>query len=311
MRKREHQWVLLMLHLRQLQLKQPRALQCSSSVQCVHVCIVYCVAVCALLLWLAGRVEVKVTSSNSSTGPFLKGSAGFSVLPGSKCPRFSKCKAGSSGQDTPAPAAATDDDDSTSSSEETQETNTFDNSDAAGATPRKHPSSDQQGGKDDKSSSSSSDNSSAVAEGDEDAADVGASRPLFFTLNPADQAADDSDSGNGSVGVGALRSGRMCTPSNLGYQCSGNVAEGVVIHYSFGGMPPVNVCTNKTTMDRASRNSSSLMHFAIETEQQVGEVVEGCIVGCLVASKEKGRVGDMHLKPDGCCQQGRAAHGCL
>lgn len=163
---------------------------------------------------------MKVTTATNSSGAWLKGSSGFTILPLSKCPGYSKCKADTQNPgDFPAPP---------------------------------------------KINQTVLDNLANATTQTEEAAD--AAGPLFFAVNQPVGV-------GGSPGVipGLSRSSRMCTPSNLGYQCSISVAQGVVVHYSHGGHPPMNVCTNKTTLERAARNSSSLMHFAIETDQQVGQ----------------------------------------
>jgi hypothetical protein len=88
--------------------------------------------------------------------------------------------------------------------------------------------------------------------------ELDANGPLFFAVNQP-------------LGIpsGFHAGGRLCAASNQGYQCSMSAAQGVTIHYSYGGHAPVNVCTNKTGAERAARNSSTMMHFAIETEQLV------------------------------------------
>lgn len=100
----------------------------------------------------------------------------------------------------------------------------------------------------------------SAAAGGEDA-----NGPLFFAVNqPVGHGMQNPEAMNGLN----PHTGRMCTPSSLGYQCSSEVAKGVTLHYSYGGQQPINVCTNKTSLDRAARNSSTLLHFLIETEQQ-------------------------------------------
>lgn len=159
-----------------------------------------------------------MTTATGSSGPWLKGSSGFTILPVSKCPGYNKCKADSL---NPPAAPATD----FPSPPKINET-------ALGL------------------------NLNSTSE------DHGAAGPMFFAVNQPVGL-------GGSLPGGLSRNGRMCAPSNLEYQCSADVAKGVTVHYSYGGQPPVNACTNRTTLERAARNSSSLMHFAIETEQQV------------------------------------------
>jgi hypothetical protein len=170
----------------------------------------------------AGRVEVKVTTATGSTGPWLKGSSGFTILPVSKCPGYNKCKA-----DSLNPPASSG---SGSSHATDFPAKPKINETALGLNPA----------------------------GEQD----GAAGPLFFAVNQPVGL-------GGSLPNGLARGARMCTPSSLGYQCSVNVATGVTVHYSYGGPVPMNACTNKTTVERVARNASSLMHYAIETEQEV------------------------------------------
>lgn len=94
--------------------------------------------------------------------------------------------------------------------------------------------------------------------------ELDANGPLFFAVNPPAGMPGNFHSG-----------GRMCAASNQGYQCSINAAQGITIHYSYGGHAPVNVCTNKTGAERAARNSSTMMHFAIQTQQLVRMEAKG------------------------------------
>jgi hypothetical protein len=94
--------------------------------------------------------------------------------------------------------------------------------------------------------------------------ELDANGPLFFAVNPPAGMPGNFHSG-----------GRMCAASNQGYQCSISAAQGVTIHYSYGGHAPVNVCTNKTGAERAARNSSTMMHFAIQTQQLVRMEAKG------------------------------------
>jgi len=213
----------------------------SVTVRMAHVCIYKCDCVSAR----AGRVEVKVTSATSATGAFHKTSAGFTILPVSRCPGYNRCKADSLNPTDPTAAPNSNDSSNAPAS-------------AAFPAPPKI-------------------NSTALkpkADGSRDNAAAGAAAagpgPLFFAVN---EPVALGGSSSGAL-LGLNRAGRMCSPSNLGYQCSGVVSNGVVVHYSYGGMPPMNICTNKTSLDRGLKNSTNLMHFAIETEQQV-RVEEG------------------------------------
>lgn len=63
---------------------------------------------------------------------------------------------------------------------------------------------------------------------------------------------------------------RMCPPSQLGYQCSHQLAPGVVLHHSRGGPQPDNSCTNGTSLNRQLLGPpENWLHFAIQSNQEV------------------------------------------
>ena len=79
------------------------------------------------------------------------------------------------------------------------------------------------------------------------------------------------DPGAQSLGLLA-ESGSMpsCPASSLGYQCSQKVADGVTIHYSYGGAgQPGNSCTQGAGLDATVGNNTAMMHLAIESTQPV------------------------------------------
>jgi hypothetical protein len=61
-----------------------------------------------------------------------------------------------------------------------------------------------------------------------------------------------------------------CPPSQLGYQCSHQLAPGIVLHHSRGGRQPENHCTNKTSFnDTLMGPAADRLHFAIQSSQEV------------------------------------------
>jgi hypothetical protein len=168
-------------------------------------------------------VEVKVTTSAASTGPFLKGSTGFGILPLSKCPA-SRCKAASAEPPTVASERV-------DSIEGTNGSDSSSNAAAAHDFP-KPPGSGSQ------------------------------------SLSGASSGAAP-DAASAAALSGSRQPGPICTPSDLGYQCSSKLSDGVVLHWSYGGHAPANVCTNTTSLNKALANATDLLHFAIDSDLPV------------------------------------------
>lgn len=210
---------------------------------------------CVLLSLHAGRVEVKVTTASSAIGPWLKNSAGFGILPLSQCPN-TRCRP--AGKQPLPPTVGSDlvwgPGDAPSSSAESRQ-------DVLPPKPGSKKQEQQQGkapaadataaGSNTSSNTSSSTSDSAVlASGSGAAAGV---------INSVATAAE----------LTGMTNGPKCVPSSLGYTCSARLAEGVVLHYSNGGKAPHNACTNTTSVDKALRNATNLLHFALESELPV------------------------------------------
>jgi hypothetical protein len=194
-----------------------------------------------LLLHLAGSVELKVTSGVSSSGKLLKSQLGFPVLRLSQCPN-NKCVAGSA--PPPAAAAATEPADSVTA--------------GAAAAPEA----------DGKVLTPLIDNQQSslvmIANASKPAAAAAAAAPLTT-------AAGVIQTGAPVVPASLVQVGSGCSSeSKLGYQCSKELAKGVVLHYSLGGEQPSNVCTQKSGYERpGGASKGSMMHFALESDEQV------------------------------------------
>jgi hypothetical protein len=193
-----------------------------------------------LLLHLAGSVELKVTSGVSSSGKLLKSQLGFPVLRLSQCPN-NKCIAGS------APTAAAAAADPAASADA-----------AAAAAPEA----------DAKVLTPLIDNqqSSLVLI-------ANASKPAAAAAAPRTTAGGVIQTGAPVVPASLVQVGSGCSSeSKLGYQCSKELAKGVTLHYSLGGEQPSNVCTQKSGYERpGGASKGSMMHFALESDEQVGE----------------------------------------
>jgi hypothetical protein len=194
---------------------------------------------CLVPPWHTGTLELRVTAGTAAIGPLRQNTASFPVNPAcaaSSCPR-SASDAGSSS--TPAATPAT--------------------SSAVTAT---------QGGSAQSSQQESSATPTSAAQG---SASSSSSSPQNKAISGSIPASTD-DLASSTVGMLAESGAAQyaCPSSSLGYQCSKKVADGVTIHYSYGGKgQPGNSCTQGATVDSTMGNDTSMMHFAIESSQAV------------------------------------------